>query len=145
MAWLERTLTESTAKFRLIVSPTPLVGPDRDNKHDNYSNDVFATEGQEVRKLLASYPNLVSICGDRHWQYHSIDPKTGLHEFSVGPASDRHAGGWDPKDYREGIHQFLRVAGGYLEIELAGGEQSPTLTLRHLDTQGAEHHRHVLK
>ncbi len=144
-AWLARTLQDSTAKFRLIISPTPLVGPDRDNKHDNHSNDVFATEGQEVRKLLASYPNLVSICGDRHWQYHSVDPQTGLHEFSVGPASDRHAGGWNPSDFREGIHQFLRVAGGYLEIELAGGEDAPALTLRHLDTLGTEQHRHILK
>lgn len=144
-AWLKRTLDESKAKFRLIISPTPIVGPDRKNKRDNHSNAVFSNEGQAVRKMLASYPNLVSVCGDRHWQYHSIDPETGLHEFSVGPASDRHAGGWDPKEFHAGVHQFLRVAGGYLEIELGGTATEPTLTLRHLDTLGNEQHVHRLK
>ena len=144
-AWLAQTLKESTAKFKVLISPTPIVGPDRDNKKDNHSNRVFATEGKEIRNMLAAQPNLVTVCGDRHWQYHSVDPETGLNEFSVGPASDRHAGGWDPKDYREGTHRFLRVAGGYLEIELGGAADSRSLTLRHLDTRGNEHHRHVLK
>jgi PhoD-like phosphatase/Acetyl xylan esterase (AXE1) len=144
-AWLTNTLSQSSAKFKVLISPTPLVGPDRENKHDNHSNAVFATEGNEIRKLLATYPNLVSVCGDRHWQYHSVDPATGLHEFSVGPASERHAGGWDPQEFRKDIHRFLRVAGGYLEIELSGSTQASTLTLRHLDTAGTEQHRHVLK
>lgn len=144
-AWLTNSLSESKAKFKILISPTPIVGPDRENKHDNHSNDVFANEGNEIRKLLAAYPNLVSVCGDRHWQYHSVDPTTGLHEFSVGPASDRHAGGWDPKDYRKDIHRFLRVSGGYLELELEGNADSRSLTLRHLDTHGNEQHRHVLK
>jgi alkaline phosphatase D len=144
-AWLTKSLAESSAKFKVLISPTPIVGPDRENKRDNHSNDVFATEGNETRKLLAAFPNLVSVCGDRHWQYHSVDPATGLHEFSVGPASDRHAGGWDPKEFRKDVHRFLRVAGGYLEIELGGSPDARTLTLRHLDTAGDEQHSHVLK
>jgi alkaline phosphatase D len=144
-AWLTRSLANSNAKFKVLISPTPIVGPDRENKHDNHSNDVFATEGNEVRKLLAAYPNLVSVCGDRHWQYHSVDPTTGLNEFSVGPVCDRHAGGWNPKEFRKEMHRFLRVAGGYLEIELGGSSDAKTLTLRHLDTHGAEQHSHVLK
>ncbi len=144
-AWLVQSLSESTAKFKVLISPTPIVGPDRENKQDNHANAVFATEGNEIRKLLASHANLVTVCGDRHWQYHSVDPVTGLHEFSVGPASDRHAGGWDPKEYREGMHRFLRVAGGYLEIELAGTADTRSLTLRHLDTHGREQHTHTLR
>ena len=144
-AWLAKSLAESSAKFKVLISPTPIVGPDRENKKDNHSNDVFATEGNEIRKLLAASPNLVSVCGDRHWQYHSVDPATGLHEFSVGPASDRHAGGWNPKEFHEDTHRFLRVAGGYLEIELSGNADRRTLTLRHLDTAGTEQHSHVLK
>ena len=143
--WLTKSLADSTAKFKVLISPTPIVGPDRENKKDNHANDVFATEGNEVRKMLATHTNLVTVCGDRHWQYHSVDPSTGLHEFSVGPASDRHAGGWDRKDYREDMHRFLRVAGGYLEIELGGASDARTLTLRHLDTYGREQHSHVLK
>ena len=141
--WLEQTLKESDAAFKVIISPTPIVGPDRDKKSDNHANRVFETEGKAVRKLLSSFKNLVVVCGDRHWQFHSVDPETGLHEFSVGPASDRHAGGWKQEDYRPEIHRFLRVAGGYLEIELVGGDTSQ-LILRHLDTAGKEHHRHTM-
>lgn len=144
-AWLEQTLAASTAKFKIIVSPTPIVGPDRDNKHDNHSNDVFQVEGQAVRQMLAAHDNTVVVCGDRHWQYHSIDPVSGLHEFSVGPVSDRHAGGWRKNDFRPDMHQFLRVAGGYLELELSGPAEKRQLKLRHLDPHGQEQHAHVLR
>lgn len=143
--WLVEGLRKSDAKFKLVISPTPLVGPDRDKKSDNHSNKVFAAEGKEVRALIADIPNTIIACGDRHWQYHSIDPASGLHEFSVGPASDRHAGGWKQEDFRPSIHQYLRVGGGYLEVDLGGKEDQRTLTLRHLDTHGNEHHKHVLR
>jgi alkaline phosphatase D len=143
-AWLAETLSSSTAHFKVVISPTPIVGPDRDNKRDNHSNVAFETEGRQVRNLIAQYPNTVVICGDRHWQYHSVDPETGLHEFSVGPASDRHAGGWRQDDYRPKVHRFLRVAGGYLEIELLGKPDKRKLIFRHLDTHGSEMHRHTL-
>ncbi len=140
--WLQKSLSESDATYKIIVSPTPIVGPDRDNKHDNHANDAFAEEGKKVREFLSKIPRLVVVCGDRHWQYHSIDPVTGLHEFSVGPVSNRHAGGWDAKDKRE-MHQYLRVAGGYLEVVLH--EAGESLTLTHRDPYGVEHHQHVLK
>lgn len=143
--WLRETLAASKARFRVVISPTPLVGPDRDSKSDNHANASFSAEGAEVRKLLAQYPNTVSVCGDRHWQYHSIDPETGLHEFSVGPLSNRHAGGWKPDDFRAEVHQFLRVSGGYLELDLTGADESRRLTLRHVDTLGQEQHRHTLQ
>ena len=41
-AWLQRTLLESDASFKLLISPTPIVGPDRDNKSDNHANKAFA-------------------------------------------------------------------------------------------------------
>lgn len=143
--WLEKTLAQSDAKFKVIVSPTPIVGPDRDNKGDNHANKAFATEGKRVREVLAKIPNLVVVCGDRHWQYHSRDPETGLHEFSVGPVTNRHAGGWDAKDFRKGIHQFLRVGGGYLELKLKSEGSPPELSLTHFDPYGAEQHSHTLR
>lgn len=141
--WFKKTLAESEARFKVVISPTPVVGPDRDNKKDNHANRVFESEGIEIRKLIAAQPNTVVVCGDRHWQFHSIDPVTGLHEFSVGPASDRHAGGWKQSDFRPEIHQFLRVGGGYLELELTQDDQAK-LVLRHMDTSGHEHHQHVM-
>jgi len=45
MAWLKRTILASDADFRVLISPTPVVGPDRDKgKNDNHSNDAFAYE-----------------------------------------------------------------------------------------------------
>ncbi|MEM8732769.1 MAG: alkaline phosphatase D family protein [Planctomycetota bacterium] len=143
-SWLQETLKDSTATFKVVISPTPIVGPDRKNKRDNHANANFATEGNAVRAMLAEHENTVVVCGDRHWQFHSVDPKTGLHEFSVGPTSDRHAGGWKQNDYRPEIHQYLRVGGGYVEAELQTEGEQRKLVLKHLDTHGKEHHRHVL-
>lgn len=117
-AWFKRTVLESDATWKVLISPTPLVGPDRGNKNDNHSNAGFAHEGNEIREWLkVNVPNnLFVVCGDRHWQYHSVHPTSGLHEFSVGAASDSHAGGTpgENKDY----HRFHRVKGGFLAVEL---------------------------
>ena len=45
MAWLKKTAAESDAAFRILISPTPIVGPDRENKRDNHANKVFKHEG----------------------------------------------------------------------------------------------------
>ena len=132
MAWLRQSLAASEATFKLVVSPTPIVGPDRESKNDNYANDGFTHEGDIVRQMLAD-AGAVVLCGDRHWQYRSIDPATGLEELSIGPATDEHAGGkpkrtpdWQP---------WVRVAGGFVSIAVASGEQ-PTLAIRHHDVAG---------
>ncbi|MFT6863043.1 MAG: alkaline phosphatase D, partial [Akkermansiaceae bacterium] len=90
-AWLKKSLRESKATFKLIMSPTPIVGPDKRGKKDNHANDVFKTEGDEIRTLLKTIPNLYIICGDRHWQYASRHPETGLIEIGCGPINDAHA------------------------------------------------------
>ena len=92
--WFFRTFEESDATFRVLISPTPVVGPDRSSKNDNHANKGFTQEGNEIRDFLASHKNTFVVCGDRHWQYVSVDRKTGLKEFSCGSASDEHAGGW---------------------------------------------------
>lgn len=134
--WFKRTVAESDATFKILVSPTPLVGPDRDNKRDNHSNAVFKTEGDELRKFIASQNNVVVVCGDRHWQYMSIDPATGVREYSCGPASDAHAGGWQQSDYRQDYHRYLNVTGGFLSVTLEPHDGRPTLTFRYHDSKG---------
>jgi alkaline phosphatase D len=131
-AWLFRTLRESEARWKVIISPTPIVGPDRVGKGDNHANKAFQTEGDEIRAFLKKHVphNAFVVCGDRHWQYHSVHPTSGLHEFSVGPASDRHAGGTpgENKDY----HRFHRVLGGFLTTTAA----AKNITFRHHDVHG---------
>jgi len=135
MAWLTRTVVASDAAFRVLISPTPIVGPDRKNKKDNHSNAGFRHEGDEVRQFIASQPNMVVVCGDRHWQYISEDDETGVREYSCGPASDGHAGGW-PKDEKLPEHRYLNVTGGFLAGLVARENGAPTLTFRHYSVDG---------
>jgi alkaline phosphatase D len=135
-AWFKETFAASDATFRILISPTPVVGPDRSSKHDNHANKDFAHEGNEIRDFLATQKNVAVVCGDRHWQYHSIDPRTKVKEFSCGPASDQHAGGWSNKDYRKEIHQYLNVTGGFLSGAVERKNGKPTLTFRFHGSQG---------
>lgn len=136
--WLLKTLRESTAKFKLVFSPTPIVGPDRDNKHDNHSNQDFNYEGEELRRELGKLDHVMVFCGDRHWQYASVDPSNRLWEFGCGPGSEKHELGWKKGDVRP-MHRFLRVDGGFLSGSLSyqGGAQ-PELTIRHHTVAGEQ-------
>lgn len=136
IAWLERTVTESDATFRLVITPTPMIGPDRGAKNDNYANSGYAVEGAKIRSLLGRQRNLSVITGDRHWQYVSHDKASELEEWSVGAASDAHAGGWN-EDQPRPEHLFLRTKrGGFLSGEVKADGPSPKLTLRLHDTAG---------
>lgn len=132
-AWLFRTLEESTARFKLVFSPTPIVGPDRANKHDNHANNDFEIEGNEIRVRFGRIPGVIVFCGDRHWQYASAERASGLWEFGCGPGSEVHQFGWKPGDVRP-EHQFLRVAGGFLSGHVSSNGQS--LTLNHHSVNG---------
>ena len=133
--WFKQTVRESDATFKFLISPTPLIGPDRKNKHDNHSNADFAHEGNELRQFISQQKNMYIICGDRHWQYISVDSKTGAREYSCGPASDKHAGGWS-NDQRMPEHQYLNVIGGFLAVTVERQENKPKLTLRYYGVDG---------
>lgn len=135
-AWLKETVAESNASFRVLVSPTPIVGPDRAQKADNHANAGFRHEGDEIRQFLASQKNMIVVCGDRHWQYASRDPDTGLREYCCGAASDPHAGGWKQEDYRPDMHRFLRVKGGFLSVWIGRERGEATMTVQLHDVDG---------
>jgi alkaline phosphatase D len=136
-AWFKRTVAESTATWKILISPTPLVGPDRPTgKNDNHANAGFKTEGDEIRAWLkANVPdNFFVICGDRHWQYHSVHPETGLNEFSVGSASDEHAAGSPGED--KAIHRFHLVKGGFLSANVKRQGGTSTIQCQLHDVHG---------
>jgi len=142
-AWFKKTVAESDATYRVLISPTPIVGPDRKSKHDNHSNADFTHEGDELRAFIAKQKNMVVICGDRHWQYMSVHPKTGVREYSCGPASDKHAGGWKQNDFRKEYHKYLNVTGGFLSGTVARKAEEPVLTFRWHDVKGKVLHTDV--
>lgn len=133
--WFKRTVEQSDATFRILISPTPLVGPDRTNKRDNHANTAFAHEGSELRRFIASQKNMYVVCGDRHWQYVSVDRETGVQEYCSGPASDQHAGGWS-NDQRYPEHRYLNVIGGFLAGIVERIDGHPLLTFRHYSVDG---------
>ena len=114
-AWLKKSITESDATFKFVITPGPIVGPDKKGKADNHSNANFAFEGQELRDFLSQQKNTFVICGDRHWQYCSKDPKTGLLELGCGPINDEHKFGGNPGRKTE-FHRYFSGKGGFLGI-----------------------------
>lgn len=134
--WLMDGIRKSTATWKFLLSPTPIVGPDRSNKADNHANDAFRHEGNEIRAWFQRYAggNFFVLCGDRHWQYHSVHPDTGVQEFSCGPASDQHAGGSPGEEPL--YHKFHRVKGGFLSVTVRSEGVESRLTIRHHDVHG---------
>ncbi len=143
-AWVEQTVRASDATFRVLISPTPIVGPDRTKKSDNHSNAGFRYEGERLRRFIAEQRNMIVICGDRHWQYMSIDPETGVREYSCGPASNAHAAGWREDDFIAEYHRFLKVRGGFLSATVERQDQTPSLTIRFHAVNGRVRYEDVL-
>jgi alkaline phosphatase D len=143
--WMKRTVLASDAVFRVLISPTPVVGPDQPGRDyfrwpggngDNHVNASFGTEGREIREWVRDQKlkDFYEICGDRHWQYHSVDPATRMHEFSCGAVSDTHTVEPFPADPR--YHRFLRFKGGFLSVSLEGPPETPSLAFRFHDVAG---------
>jgi alkaline phosphatase D len=140
--WLFETISESPATYKVLISSTPILGPDRNQKKDNYSNENFHYEAEEIREFLNQQKNLFICVGDRHWQYVTHPAGTHLWEFSAGPGSDSHAGGWQQEEVRP-EHRFLRVKGGFLMGEVKTLNGAPILTFQHYDVDGNMVHEEV--
>jgi len=153
LAWLKNTLLASDATFKIIISPTPLVGPDDAYKTDNHVNHQgFRHEGDAFHAWLKESGlidnNLYLVCGDRHWQYHAMHP-SGVEEFSTGALVDnnsragRLAG--DPKstDPDALIRQFYiqgtpeDASGGFLHVSVGRSSGEPVAAFRFYDEHGA--------
>jgi len=148
--WLKRTLLESDAAFKILISPTPMVGPDDVWKRDNHTNPQgFRYEGERFFKWLGENGFLEKgfyiVCGDRHWQYHSVHP-TGFEEFSCGALVDANARiGRAPGDARSTDPDGLirqpyiqpEAGGGFLRITVSGGKEGkPAITFAFYDRGG---------
>ena len=133
--WFFDTFANSDATFRIVINPNPIVGPDRVKKKDNHANSNFTYEGNELREFIGSQKNAFILNGDRHWQYVSVDEKTGAREYSCGAGSDIHAGGFK-QSLRSPKHRFLRIKGGFLSVTVERDSGIPRISLRHHDVHG---------
>ena len=144
VAWFKESVVASDATFRILISPTPFVGPDIDGKFDSHANEPWATEGSDLRRFMADLDNMIVICGDRHWQYVSVDDETGLREYATGAASDAHAGAWPSNDDVRPEHRYLNVIGGFLSVTADRVDGVPTLTMRSHHVDGSVLYEDVL-
>jgi len=134
LKWFMSTVLESDATFRVLISPTPVVGPDRKSHYDNHANRSFKYEGSLLREFL-SRQDMIVICGDRHWQYMSVHDRTGVREYSVGPTTDEHTGTMGNMEINAPEHRYINVtSGGFLSATVesvpAREDYSALLTLR---------------
>ena len=142
--WFFDTVSKSDATFRVLISPTPIVGPDREKKNDNHANKGFKHEGDEIRSFIGKQKNMFVICGDRHWQYVSVDPVSGVREYSCGPTTDIHAGGFKEED-RSSMHKYLRIKGGFLSVIVDRQDGTPEIIFRHYGVDGKIYNKDIIK
>lgn len=123
--WLKKTLLASDATHKILISPTPIVGPDDAYKIDNHTNHRgFRHEGREfldwIKEKELEKRGFAILCGDRHWQYHSIDA-TGVEEFSCGALCDANSRlGRKPGD-PESTDPDAKIRQPYTQAEASGG------------------------
>ncbi|MEW6305469.1 MAG: alkaline phosphatase D family protein [Verrucomicrobiota bacterium] len=119
-AWLMSTMLASDADYRIIISPNPIIGPDRLMKGDNHANlNGFWHEAQTFLDWIKEKKlnNVIIMCGDRHWQYHSIDKRNGrsIPEFGCGPTADEHIQEVPPM--YDGVERpYSASRGGFLAV-----------------------------
>ena len=155
-SWLKQSLLESNATFKLLISPTPMIGPDDAYKKDNHTNiGGFQSEQQEIFSWLIDQgfldKNFYIVCGDRHWQYHSKHPN-GLEEFSSGAFVNQNSRAGrlpgDPKSTDPEatittpyIQVGSQVGGGFLLVTVKNEDSNASIDFSFRDTLGKERHR----
>ncbi len=145
--WLQRTLKASDATWKIIITPTPMVGPDNSSKKDNHTNlGGFRHEAQAFFEWLnrEQIPNVMTFCGDRHWQFHSIHP-LGVEEFACGALNDENSirgvrpgdkNSTDPEGTIQQPYHYSEPTGGFLRVvvERPRADQTRLRILFHDDT-----------
>jgi alkaline phosphatase D len=150
--WLRRTLKASDATWKIIINPTPIVGPDDAYKKDNHTNPGgFRHEAEQFFAWLQQEKigNVYNFCGDRHWQFHSIHPN-GIEEFGCGALNDENSRrgvkpgskrGSDPEAKIRQPYTYPEPTGGFLHVTSKRGAQGrPELIIEFRDDEGTVLH-----
>lgn len=133
MAWFKRTVRASDATFKILISPSTIVGPEHISKFDNHANSNFKYEGDIIRSFLAEH-NVIVICGDRHWQFSSKDTRTGVLEYGSGAMTDVHSTMINNDDLS--MIKYVNAVGGFLSVMIQRVHDFPQAVFRHHDEHG---------
>lgn len=142
--WLKKGILESDAMFKILISPTALLGPDRADKLDSHANRAgFYTEGQNFLHWLADndVKNFYIACGDRHWKYHSVHKETGYEEFCCGALGDGSSVKNPQYENPDVERKFYLGNGGFLLVRvLAEDREQPELVFDFYEKDGTAVH-----
>ena len=154
--WLMQSLKASDATYKLLISPTPMIGPDDLRKTDNHCDiGGFRHERDEFFRFLKAngldQQNFFMICGDRHWQYHALD-STGFEEFSCGALVDANSRlgrapgdpmSTDPDGLIKQLYTQKERSGGFLMVTCGEQNGKAQLTFEFFDERGDLLYRHT--
>lgn len=143
MEWFKQTVSASDATFKVLINPTPIVGPVGPKNDDNHASQGFRIEGRKILDFISKQSNMYVVCGDNHHQYVSKDIETNILEFSCGAASKKHAGGWDQENVLP-EHLYLNVTSGFLECSVSRENGVPHMVFRHYSEDGDLLNEHAL-
>ena len=157
-AWLQRTLKESNATFKILVSPTPMIGPDDGGKRDNHVNPRgFRHEGEAFFSWLKGNGvqpgQFFVICGDRHWKYHSKHA-SGFEEITCGALNRENSRlgrapgdpkSTDPESKVQQLYTDKSPSGGFLHVAIkpATDRGKARIEFTHHDDQGGKLYQHI--
>jgi len=154
--WLRNTLLKSDATFKILIVPSPLIGPDDARKHDNHVDyGGFQYERDQFFRWLDTHnfqnKNFYIITGDRHWQYHSMHP-LGFEEFGTGTLVTQNSrigresgdpASTDPLGLIKQPYIQNPPTGGFIQIDVNKPDKNmnATLQLHFIDEYGNELNR----
>ena len=136
-----------------------MIGPDDLRKKDNHCNiGGFRYERDEFFQFLQANKldrNFFMVCGDRHWQYHAVDP-SGFEEFSCGALVDANSrlgrmpgdpAGTDPQGLIKHLHTQQERSGGFLMVSCEPGDadRPASLHFQFYDERGVSLYEHTKK
>ena len=146
LAWLKKQLLASDADWRVPISPTPIIGPDRVTKNDNHADPQgFWTEGQAFLDWIketdcriccssAATGMAVRIRGRTQWSSdRRIQLRSHVRRAHRGRAAHHRIASRVTQPYAAAIGGFLTVT----------YRVDHTLTFEFFDQQGKRVHQSV--
>ena len=150
-----KSLAESDAVFKVLISPSPVVGsgrgggynPPPGSRSDNHGYPPFLEERKaffdQIRE--SGVKDVYFVCGDRHAKYHNRGKESRIHEFCCGSLSVKHGarGNFWPDEDVSGLvdvlHDLdLNRTGGFLcvDVDIADEARRPTIEFTFHDPDG---------
>ena len=59
--WFYKTVENSDAIFKVLITSSPILGPDKENKNDNLSNEEYSYEQGEILDFIKNQKNLFIV------------------------------------------------------------------------------------